>query len=550
MRAVFAVIAGLCAGMAQAEGLTAPRLGAASNFNQGAQPAVLAGLPGNGIRDLRDGLNWNRAETTLGTYDFTGARLAYPASVAAAGASLSITLNWGNTLYDGGDTPHTAQGIAGFAAFAAAVAVQYPGVDAIEVGNEFNGTNFVKGPLKDMRPADRAAAYARILAATYVAAKGARPDLRILGGATHSIPAGYLWQVLDAGGAGHMDALAIHPYTTPPEQFVRQIAVLRRHPDAGPLPLEITEFGEPDATLAVGYFLRNYCQFALGGVTRAVWFPLTARGDGFVPLFDAGGKATPVGTAYRYADQYFAGKPVADVAPDPFTYGCRFGPDHIVLWGAARAVTPASDVAVLTATGEATIGAQMLSPTDPLIFHRAGGIDLARDLGLGPQTLLADSFDQFGYPAADGTPPLTDGFVRLARSNGREVALVTQPGQEAPGTPWTPYVTAKGFGGLRLTAETLLPGPKTDILHRYTAASDGPVTLSARFAAGKESQDGIIATVTLNGDELARGAGKDPIDLSLPDLPLAAGDVVEVAVSAGATAKGDLSRYRITLTRP
>lgn len=537
----------------------APELGAASNFGQGAQPALLQGATGFPVLLFRDGLNWTRAERSPGIYGFDEPRLAYPLALQAAGARLTVTLNWGNPLYDGGDTPQSPAAVAAFAAFAAAVADRFPAVEAIEVGNEFNGANFVKGPLEKAGPEARAAAHVALLTATAQAVRAGHPGLRILGGSTHSIAAGYLWNVLDQGGAGAMDAIALHPYTTPAEQFTRQIAVLRRHPAAAALPVEVTEFGEPDDAAAPGYFLRNYCQFALAGVTRAVWYPLGPRDDGFAPLIDAGGQATAVGQAWRYAAGHFAGQPVADAAPDPFTYGCRFGRDDLVLWGAPRALVPAEGVEVLTPEGlpaqpEAG-GGYLLSADRPLILHRSGGIEIGRDAGLAAQAVVADSFDQFAYPEAEEFQAGADGFERFARRGGKEIALVTLPGQERPGVPWTPYRGFAQGADVRLGADSLLPalsgaGAPIEIVHRFTAAEAITVDLTGQVAPSAESEDGITLGVTLNGRTLLETAGKAPAVLALPALQLQAGDRLEIAVGPGATAKGDGSSYRFTLRRP
>ena len=98
--------------------MTAPLLGAASNFGQGVQPGMLRNAVALGVTDLRDGLNWGLAQTRADDYDFSDPRAAYPRDVLDAGLSLSLTLNWGNPLWEGGDTPVTPEGIAAFGRFA------------------------------------------------------------------------------------------------------------------------------------------------------------------------------------------------------------------------------------------------------------------------------------------------------------------------------------------------------------------------------------------------------------------------------------------------
>ncbi|MBY6005216.1 glycoside hydrolase family protein [Salipiger bermudensis] len=535
------------AGLAEPVG---PRLSAASNFSQGRQPGVIDLAVSLGVEDFRDGMNWSRAEKSPAVYGFDGPRLSFPEAIGAKGAEVTVVLNWGNPLYDNGNTPHTPEGIAAMGAFAAQVLETYPGIESIEVGNEFNGVNFVKGPLRDMTPGERARAYVPILASVAEAARAVRPDVRISGGATHSMAAGYLWEVLDAGGAEWLDSLAIHPYTTPAEQFVRQAAVLRRHPDATDLPIEVTEFGEPDPGRAASHFLRNYCQFALGGVTRAAWYPLNVRNDDMVPLFTKEGRITPAGRAFRQIAARMEGRPVSDAAPDTFGYGCQFGEDVLVLWGAPREVQLGPDVAVFDAEGAEVDAGTALSEAEPLVLVAP---DIASKVTLGETRLVADSFHQFAYPEADEPRAEGDGFERFARRGTRALPLVTLPGQQAPSTPWFPYRGVENIPLVRLTAETLVPGMRggepIEIVHRYVAAEAGRVDLTGSLSVNRRSEDGVSLRVTRGEEVLYEASGTDPVELELAGLELAAGEAIELAVGPNGSPKGDVTSYRFTVSK-
>ncbi|SFJ37166.1 glycosyl hydrolase [Jannaschia pohangensis] len=547
MRLACLALALLLAAPASGQEVTGPRLGAASNMGQGITPRLTRLATALGVRDLRDGLSWTRAEQRAGDIRFDGARLTFPDQMAQMGIAAGIVLNWGNPLFDDGDTPHTPAAIDAFGGFAAQVATRFPNLDHLEIGNEFNGVNFVRGPLAEMSPLERARAYVPLLASAATQVRAVRPDLRILGGATHSIPAGWLWEVLDAGGAEHMDALAIHPYTTPAEQLVRQLAVLRRHPDAARLPIEVTEFGHPDPARAAGHFLRNYCQMALGGVTRAVWYPFNERGDGLVPLVADGGRVTSAGRAFRLIAERMEGRPVRDAAPDPFTYACRFGGDVTIVWGAPRGLDLPEGVTVLDAEGAVVTAPATLSEKEPLVLLHADGAE-----AIAARTdIAADSYHQFAYPAANGDPAPSDGFDRFARRGGTRIDLVTLPGQEASGTPWFPYLGVPALRPLRLTAETLVPGggpaDPVEILHRYVAPVDQVLTLEARFDVPDRSADGIAVTISLDGEVLAEASGKDPFDITRNGIALAEGQTLDIAVGPNGTPRGDVIGYRITL---
>lgn len=528
-----------------------PTLSAASNLAQGRQRDVIRFARALGVGNFRDGINWRRAEPRPGAYDFSDSRTGYPATLKRQGATAGVVLNWGNPLYDGGDTPHSEEALEAFGAFAAELVGRFEAISSLEIGNEFNGTNFVRGPIAKMSPLERARAYVPMLEAGATAARAERPDIRILGGATHSLPAGYLWEMLDAGAAEWMDALAVHPYTTPAEQLVRQIEVLRRHPTARDLPIEVTEFGTPDPELAGAHFVRNYCQMALAGVTRAAWYPLNERGDDMVPLFTSKGRITTAGRAYKLIATHMEGRPVADAAPDPFTYGCRFGEDVLVLWGEPRALEVPEGAVVLDAVGQPAEPPYTLSPDRPLVVT---DLPPGAASNLGPQPVLADSYHQFAYPQDGGAASVPDDpFERFARRGGREIPLKTLPGQQAPGTPWVPYRGNPDLGAVRLTADTLLPGGwsgrPVEIVHRYTAPEAMVFDLDATFALIGASEDGIALRVTANGELLEEASGRDPIEIRENDIRLEAGESLEIAVGPNGSSKGDVTRYQITIRR-
>ena len=123
-------------------------LGAASNFSQGWNPRTYDAAAAVPVTRFRDGIRWNEVERSPGSYTFDKATTTYMARVGENGGKLTLTVNWGNPLYDGGNTPHTAKALAAFGKFVGEMVVRYPAVDTVEVGNEFNSANFVSGPVK------------------------------------------------------------------------------------------------------------------------------------------------------------------------------------------------------------------------------------------------------------------------------------------------------------------------------------------------------------------------------------------------------------------
>ena len=533
--------------------LRGPELGAASNFGQLWAPAMFKAAQALGLRNCRDAVYWDEVEQPGGTFTFATMSTTYPAMVAAAGQTMSLTVNNGHPAYDGGVTPYTPAAIAAFARDAAETVKRFPAITAVEVGNEINSANFVTGPLKAAPLDQRALGYLAILRAVHDAVKAVNPKVRILGGGVHSIPVGYLAPMFAAGAAGAMDALALHTYTTPAEQLVRQIAVFRRLPGAADLPLDVTEFGEPDPAKAPGLLLRNYCQMALAGVDRAVWYPLNPRGDGLAPLIDGAGQITATGRAFRQIGSLMERLPVADVAPDPFTYACRFGDRTLVIWGAARALhLTRPGLTATDPTGTALDPATLtLSETDPITVTGPAPLTLGTDVTLAPQTVIADSYDQFAYPGVPGQP--ADPFTRVALEGDTVLALETHGGQDRQGAPWTPYLGVPGTTFARLTADVLLPGTHADkqvvIVHRFTAPADMTVTAESRLSPASHSEDGIRYDLTLNGAPLDGAVLTAPADRTTAPLHLKRGDVLAFAVGPNVTPTGDATDYRFTLRR-
>lgn len=533
--------------------LPAPALAGASNFGQGWHFDTLSNSMNIPVGDYRDGMNWALAETVKGAYDFSDNRLRYPENVAAAGGGLSVTLNWGNPLYDEGETPHSPEAVAAFGAFAAELVSRFPAIHTIEVGNEFNGARFVTGPVREAGPTERALYHLALLKSVATQVRAARPGVRVAGGAAHSIPVGYLGAMADAGAAEHMDALALHPYTTPPEQIVPQVEVLRRHPALARMPIEATEIGHPDPARAAGHLLKSYCRMALAGFSRVVWYPMNARDDGMVPLLDDAGIPSAAGRAYGLIRERLAGLPVRAADPDATSYGCLFGDEVLLLWGEPRPVTlrdPALEVldprgAPLEPEGLA------LSMEAPILVVAPEGVDLATAVALGPTGILADSYHHFAYPEAEEAQAEGDAFARFARRGGAEVPLVTLPGQEATGTPWFPYRGNRHLRPARVTAEALVPGgdaaDPVEIVHRYVAPRDMGAALDLRLSTSERSEDGVTLSVTLNGAEVMAAAPARAQEVAGHPLRLAAGDLLEIAVGPGATARGDVAAYRITL---
>ncbi|SDL15966.1 hypothetical protein [Aliiruegeria lutimaris] len=552
-RALLSVLA-LAAGTASlAEvALVGPELAGASRFGQTDRPDLIAAAAANGITSLRDEIYWERVEQGPGQYSFDQPMTLWPEALAAHGGQASLIVNHRHSAHDDGQTPFTSQAMQAQADFVAAALARFPAIRAVEVGNEINSPNFITGPVQAADLEARAAFHVAQLADVKAAARAQDPEVRVLGGGVHSIPLGYLAHVSALGGAEQMDALAIHPYDTPPESFPAQLAELRRMPAFAEMPVEVTEFGLTDATAAPGYLLRYYCTMALSGVTHAVWYPLADRGDGLAPLLTSGGEITPVGRTFKFIARELQGRAVRDVSPDPFTRACLFGEDRLVIWGAERRMAPAEGLVAFGPDGVPVLsGPLRLSESEPLLFRATGGPVAVEQLNLAPQTVLADSFLQYGYPVGDALRSAGDGFERFGRLKGREHSLRTRPGQERGGVPWVPYRAPDADGGLRLLPDILLPAGSGarpfEIVHRYVAMQDGPVRVQIALAPLSQSADGLRLGLLKNGEPVFEKVVVRPSEIDHGPLELRAGDEVEIVVGPNGTTQGDDSRYRFRI---
>jgi len=538
----------LAASGAVAEPARGPELQAASNFGQTWNEVVFDTAQAEGITALRDEIHWDFAERD-GGYVFDHEILTYPELMAEAGMKLTLIAVGEHPDHDAGATPYTAPAIAAFADFFAETAQRFRAVDAVEVGNEMNSESFTEGPAREADIEGRAGYYAALLEATHAAVRAARPELRILGGAAHSIPLAW-FGALSADGAGAwMDSIALHPYTTAPEQFRRQIALLRAVPGFETLPIEVTEIGTVEPAKAQALLMKTYCQAALAGATNVTWYPLSPRGDGYVPLLEDDGSVTPVGRTWQMIQAELQGLEVTDAAPDPFTYACRFGDRALVIWGAERALVPEDPALSVRDLSGQPVAQPRLSPDRPLVVLSDGPAPrLGENLRLGPQLVVADSFDQFAYPGGEA-----GGFHRFVRVGGEVVPFILGPGQQTGGVPWTPYLTTARDGSLSMDAEYLQPsmwnGVAAEIVHAFTAPEAMVLSVEARVAPTPESSDGVVISFRHNDAQLAATTVRDATGVTLPGVALAAGDVLEIVVGPGPEPNGDDSNYRFTLRR-
>ena len=277
---------GVCTHFGQ---LTGPDTDLASRSKE--SPEVVPLLRLGGFKTHRDELTWKRNEPVRGTCVFPDAHRHYMATCGSHGVESLIILNYNNRHYDGGNTPHTDDGLDGFADYARRIVRQYGDqLRAVEVWNEFNGS-FSKGPA-----AKRPDAYLKILERTYRAVKAERPDLTVVAPAAVTLPFGWLEQLFKLGALEYIDAVSVHPYSFPRQPDTRKESLstlllrlqdlIKKYNHGEPKPLQLTELGWPTQRGPQGvsgldsarYAVRSFVTSLAIGVEKVYWYTLLNTG--------------------------------------------------------------------------------------------------------------------------------------------------------------------------------------------------------------------------------------------------------------------------------
>lgn len=183
----------------------------------------LAVIRSAGVAWLRIDVDWSAVEATRGRRSWTNTDRVVAAAERHGLSVLGIVTyapGWAQVPgVEQDDTHGEPADPAQFAGFARAAASRYAGrVDAWEVWNEPNLRSF-------WSPQPDAAAYTRLLQATYPAIKSVAPSTPVLSGGlapavdasngSQISPVTFVRELYAAGGGRSLDALAVHPYSYP-----------------------------------------------------------------------------------------------------------------------------------------------------------------------------------------------------------------------------------------------------------------------------------------------------------------------------------------------
>jgi hypothetical protein len=239
-----------------------------------ARPGEMEMLAAGGFRFVRMDFGWQATERAKGEYDFS----AYDrllSSLDKHHIRAVFILDYAHRLYDGGLSPHSDDGRAAFARWAAAAAKHFKGRGVLwEVWNEPNIKQFWK-------PQPNAEDYAKLALAAAKAIHEAAPGEAVIGPATSRVDLKFLETCFKAGLLEHWAAVSVHPYRqedpeTAGEDYGKLRELMARDaPNGRPLPPVLSGEWGYSATW------RRYDEARQGKMLPRQW--LTNLSDG-VPL--------------------------------------------------------------------------------------------------------------------------------------------------------------------------------------------------------------------------------------------------------------------------
>lgn len=257
-----------------------------------AKPGELEMLAAGGFRFVRMDFFWAGIEKQKGVYDFS-AFDHLMADLDRLGLRAYFILDYGNPLYDGGQSPHTDEGRTAFCAFVKAAMQRFAGRGIVwEMWNEPNHGMFWK-------PQPKVDDYVKLALAVGETVRAVAPKEILVGPTTSEIDLPFLEACFKGGCLSLWDAVSVHPYRqSPPESVAEEYRTLRvlirRHlirigGDTRPDPPILSgEWGYTSAKLKHGgftaeqqgsYLPRQWLSNIANGVPISIWYDWHDDGD-------------------------------------------------------------------------------------------------------------------------------------------------------------------------------------------------------------------------------------------------------------------------------
>ena len=538
-----------------------------THFSQGWNTRLLSDIAALGTNTIRDAVGWGSVETKSGQYNFENRSASWVDQAVAANFDVVLVFNPANPIYDGGFSVYTDAGRAAFAKFVVETMKEFPGVSAIEIGNEYNTNDFVKGPIAQASKDERDDYYAKVVDAVGDALAAAKIGVEVIGASTHSIPVDYFTALANVGALDHVDSVSIHPYSTDPEQFAAQIQVLR---DAigSDIDIHVTEFGSKFESLsdAPAYLAKMVAVMAEAGISSANWYAF-ARQPFFpnMELFNgADSTATPAGITFALLEKMLADDVAVErVGTGSSTYFYTFGTDEAILWGEPRGLALGAGVKAFDLAGKEITDLTQISPETPIILRTTSG-NIANQVTFAATALLADSYHDFDVINDAGDLTGFDGPWSYYAQNGdgKAYELDTMGGGHKAGEPWNPYLGLDFLRPLQISAHNLNPvdfsnnkvkaSTEYSTVERFTATDAGTVVIRGHWDVSDLTNDGVLLTIEVNDRKIFtkviyNEANGHVFDLELKDIVLKAGDTIEFITGSNMDGQADVTTRRIQI---
>jgi hypothetical protein len=482
------------------------RVGVMTHFAQGWNPAWADDAAGKSITNVRDELYWANVEATPGVYTFPAFYDTYMARLKQDNISPLIELDFENPLYDGGNTPYTAAGIAAYAKYGVALLDHYGSqIQSVEVWNEYNGS-FCKGPATN----DRDATYTAMLKEAYTQIKAVRPDVTVVGGSTSNVALPYWAKLIADGALPYMDALSVHPYRydSPPEGIEDDVeslqAMVKKANNGQAKPIWVTEVGwieqatpllVDDTTLAK-YVARTYALLFSAGVERVYWYMLRDDSGVDMGLFTSAMAPKPAAYAMSTLIDELDGTPFVkkETTPDN-VYSMLFqgatGKQVRIMWSMAsrpislHGVTKAVD---MLGNSLGTSGAYTLSDAPIFVEGSVTGVPAPT---AADEVIVASSGADFAD--SQGHNGWSYGY---AVGSGAFTLMATYT-SDAWSYYWTdnfPYLTATEID----MHPSLKGSTPVNVIRRWTSDRAGSVHVVGDFQ-GTDQGDGVGVSILVDG---------------------------------------------------
>lgn len=261
------------------------RFGVATHVDQDWYVDAADAIRSVGFGLARNDVLWEQNETTPGQYSFSSHYTTEFGKFSSHGIDLLGIVNYGNPLYDGGNTPASPEAVDAFGRYAAAIARTFD-VAGLEVFNEFNHDRFQNGSCGSAPEC-----YRPLIQSTEKYVAEVDPELPIVVGSTANYDGAWFDGLWATGAIENSDVMSFHPYNKyiydTPESLSSVVGEANDHMQSiggSILPIWITEFGwttgaelgqQVSREMQAERLLRAELTSLDYGVQKYFWYDLT-----------------------------------------------------------------------------------------------------------------------------------------------------------------------------------------------------------------------------------------------------------------------------------